>query len=315
MGRRRFWRSSSIRSPAIPEYIDWAQRLYGWTVSHLRSPQGVYWDSIDRTGRIDKAAYTYNSGIMIQAGLLLYQETGDERYLRDAKDLARSSLEHFASGPLDGKLKIFPPTPWFNAVLFRSYLALHEAVGDNSYAFLLLSALEYGWTTRATIRASSTGIGVGGPAGGRAISGCWIRRRWPRFSPWRRRFALPAARGCPTGRGCPSTATASSPAPGTRRAQARPVLSPMGTLGNCRRFKERGIYAVEGVGEIVLTGRVYTYYEQHGGPAGNLGFPLMEAEAAPASPSVHTVFGSCLRAAGITRRRCCRGSRPSVPAR
>ena len=158
-------------------------------------------------------------------------------------------------------------------------------MGDESYAIMLLSALEYGWEhardDSGLIHKDWSGRSGGRQGHFRLLDQAPVAEIYALAAQVRPAGSerLPDG-GRPSERGNGFIATAWN-----QVGPSSPLLSPMGTLGNCRRFKGRGIYAVEDYGEIVLTGRVYTYYEQHGGPAGNLGFPLMEAEAAPASPS------------------------------
>ena len=59
-----------------PDYLDLAKKTYRWTKENLCDPSdGVYWDNINLEGNIAKQKYTYNSGQMIQAGVLLFQAT------------------------------------------------------------------------------------------------------------------------------------------------------------------------------------------------------------------------------------------------
>lgn len=102
------------------KYLDFALKLYEWTNKNLRSPQGIYWDNVNSKGLVDYKTYTYNTGIMIQANVMFYKVTNEEKYLKEAQLLAESSLEHFAP---NGK---FPDDYWFNAVLLRGYEELYN---------------------------------------------------------------------------------------------------------------------------------------------------------------------------------------------
>lgn len=109
-------------------YLDTALLLYNWVNKWLRTPQGVYWDNVKvtKSNRIDSAIYSYNTGIMIQANVKLYSSTKDQKYLAEAKRLARGSYDHFYK---DG---VFKSSYWFNAVLLRGYEELY-AVDKNPF--------------------------------------------------------------------------------------------------------------------------------------------------------------------------------------
>jgi hypothetical protein len=81
---------------------------------------------------------------MVHANVLLYQITRFEQYLDEARLVAHNSLEHFAERQVDG-VRIFPDSPWFNAVMFRGYLALADVIGDTTCFDALLRCLDYGW--------------------------------------------------------------------------------------------------------------------------------------------------------------------------
>ena len=77
-------------------YLEQAKKTYDWTKNSLRDPEDfVYWDNVRLDGSVDKAKYTYNSGQMIQAGVLLYQQSGDKAYLKDAQETARGAYQRF----------------------------------------------------------------------------------------------------------------------------------------------------------------------------------------------------------------------------
>ncbi|MEN1682034.1 MAG: glycoside hydrolase family 76 protein [Planctomycetota bacterium] len=72
--------------------LEIAKRLYRWTLDNLLDTEsGLLNDHIKQDGTIDTRRYTYNTGLMIRAGSLLFAATGDGRYLRDAQNLADAS--------------------------------------------------------------------------------------------------------------------------------------------------------------------------------------------------------------------------------
>ena len=130
------------------KYLDQAKATYQWTRDNLRDPSDfVYWDNKNLQGKIGYAQYTYNSGQMIQAGVLLYQATGDEQYLKDAQQTAKGACRHFLKpqSTVKGEMKFFPSSPWFNVILFRGLKALYEVDKNDTYVKAMIDNADYAW--------------------------------------------------------------------------------------------------------------------------------------------------------------------------
>ena len=130
------------------KYLDQAKATYQWTRDNLRDPSDfVYWDNKNLQGKIGYAKYTYNSGQMIQAGVLLYQATGDEQYLKDAQQTAKGACRHFLKPQptVKGEMKFFPSSPWFNVILFRGLKALYEVDKKDTYVKAMIDNADYAW--------------------------------------------------------------------------------------------------------------------------------------------------------------------------
>jgi predicted alpha-1,6-mannanase (GH76 family) len=109
-------------------YLDTALILYNWTKEKLLSPEFVYYDAVKIPGgSLDKRCFTYNTGTMLQSGVLLYAVTKNEKYLKDAQQLAAGSLAYFF------KQGRFPGNYWFNAVLLRGYEELYKVDKNKAY--------------------------------------------------------------------------------------------------------------------------------------------------------------------------------------
>lgn len=120
------------------DYLDWAVRIYDWTVEHLRTDLGLYYDRIvlESSGNmwVDETVYSYNTGTMISAGVYLYEITGDEQYLTDASQSALT-YQQFKSTMVDSqtthRLYLSENEPWFRVYLFLGFMDLARV--DNQY--------------------------------------------------------------------------------------------------------------------------------------------------------------------------------------
>ena len=108
-------------------YLEQAKKTYDWTKNSLRDPEDfVYWDNVRLDGSVDKAKYTYNSGQMIQAGVLLYQQSGDKA--------------------VDGTAtRFYTASPWFNVILLRGLTALYEVDHNPEYIRTMADNARYAW--------------------------------------------------------------------------------------------------------------------------------------------------------------------------
>lgn len=105
------------------DVLDFALRLYNWLYNNLRDPvDNTYWNSIQAQGVVNKTKWTYNSGIMIKNGLLLYQITGDSQYLNHAKATALGAYNAFVRMGNSGILTYPNHDPWFNTKLLTAYI-------------------------------------------------------------------------------------------------------------------------------------------------------------------------------------------------
>jgi uncharacterized protein YyaL (SSP411 family) len=131
------------------KYLNEAVKIYEWTKNHLQdSTDGLYFDNIRMNRRIDRAKYSYNSGQMLQGAVLLYNETGDGRYLADAVMLAESCLNTFFADYDTGEGKsrmLRRGNVWFNAVMMRGFVELYRIDPNKKYIDPFRKTLEYAW--------------------------------------------------------------------------------------------------------------------------------------------------------------------------
>jgi len=129
-------------------YLDTALLLYQWVNKNLLSPEGLYYDAVKiPAGTIDKRYYTYNTGAMLQANVLLYSITGRKDYLQEAQRVAEAAINYFYK---NGR---YPRNHWFNAVLLRGYEELYKADGNKKYINSFISDADSIWKKEANEKA------------------------------------------------------------------------------------------------------------------------------------------------------------------
>ena len=126
-------------------YLNWGKNFYSWLYHNLRDSTGVYSNDKKPNGTVNRTFYTYNSGFMLEAAVLLYEFTGDKQYLEQAKRLAKDAYIYFSGVPHDDNLTIQIDLPWFVTVLFRGYEALYHQDGNYQYIVSIEKDLNYAW--------------------------------------------------------------------------------------------------------------------------------------------------------------------------
>jgi hypothetical protein len=139
-------------------YLEWAERLYDWNRTCLRSPDGLYWNDIGVDGTINKTLWTYNSGAMIGAAALLYRSTGDPTYRTYAREDATAAIGYWTADD-----RYFDQPAIFNAIWFKNLLLLHSVAPDASYRGVIARYASHIWHHN---RDASIGLFRFPPSGG-----------------------------------------------------------------------------------------------------------------------------------------------------
>jgi uncharacterized protein YyaL (SSP411 family) len=126
-------------------YLQWAKRFYHWMYHHLRDSSGLYWnDEKTKDGSINKTYWTYNSGSMLHASVLLYGFTGKTSYLDEARQTAQAAYRKFGYKAKNGLTSLLD-SPWFTTVLFKGYAALYKVDHDPRYIHAIRKNLDWAW--------------------------------------------------------------------------------------------------------------------------------------------------------------------------
>jgi len=109
-------------------YLRTAIQVYNWVNKTLQDPGGIYYDNINvATLKIGRAKFTYNTGTMLQADVLLFDITKDKKYLTEAERVAAAGRSFFFK---NGRL---PGGYWFNAVMLRGYQELYKVDANKDW--------------------------------------------------------------------------------------------------------------------------------------------------------------------------------------
>ncbi len=128
-------------------YLEQGKRFYTWMYNTLRdSTTGIITNDVKLNGKQNRTFWTYNTGSLIEAAVMLYRFTGEKQYLQQAKQLAADSYKYYSSVPHDKNLILHIDLPWFVTVLFRGYEALYKVDGNYKYLAAIEHDLNYAWT-------------------------------------------------------------------------------------------------------------------------------------------------------------------------
>lgn len=130
-------------------YFHHGKNIYDWTKDTLRDPDDhLYNDNIDLSGKVDRRKYTYNSGQMLQASVLLHKLTGEKSYLDEAGIIAKNVIGHFTEDhEYKGRtIRLFKNTGnWFNYILLRGYIELYSVDKDPVYIEIFKDNMDQVW--------------------------------------------------------------------------------------------------------------------------------------------------------------------------
>jgi hypothetical protein len=131
-------------------YLTEAKRMYAWAKQCLLAPNGLYYDHIDLAGNVEKTQWSYNQGVMLGAGTLLYKATRDRKYLDDAKSVAKASLAFYGT---DDRLWLQPTR--FNSIYFKNLLLLDSVAHNPAYKATMQAYADRAWNE---VRDPATGL-------------------------------------------------------------------------------------------------------------------------------------------------------------
>jgi rhamnogalacturonyl hydrolase YesR len=127
-------------------YLEQGKKFYSWMYKTLRDPAtGIIANDVKLDGKQNLTFYTYNTGSLLEAAVMLYQFTGEKQYLEQAEQLAADSYKYYTGVPHNKNLTMYIDLPWFVTVLFRGYEALYKVNGNYQYITAIEKDLNYAW--------------------------------------------------------------------------------------------------------------------------------------------------------------------------
>lgn len=131
------------------QYLDYGIKSYNWMMSTLKDDSlNIIWNALLTTtlpgGEVQKHAYTYNTGTMIQSAVRLYTITKDEKYLNDAKALSEGSFNYYVKRS-ENNTPYIADMPWFSVVLFRGYHELYNVDKNSKYVDGIIECADWAW--------------------------------------------------------------------------------------------------------------------------------------------------------------------------
>lgn len=133
------------------EVLAFAVHLYSWLRDNLFDAQTkCYLNDVSAAGVPNTTKWTYNSAVMIQNGLALYEITKKEVYLSNAKETAQGAYDYFVRYR-NGIISYPDHDPWFNTKLLRAYIDL-SAYSDKAddYIKTYISFIDRGYEKART---------------------------------------------------------------------------------------------------------------------------------------------------------------------
>lgn len=106
------------------DVLDFAKRLYNWLVENLRDADGTYFNDRQANGTINKTKWTYNTGVMVSNGVLLYNITDKKEYLDQAKQSADGGYNHFVRPHAELGYAYPNHDPWFTVKLVNAFIEI-----------------------------------------------------------------------------------------------------------------------------------------------------------------------------------------------
>lgn len=167
LGGGLYWRAdnqtknSCINCPAViaasllsknlndETYMEKAFRIYEWQRKNLFDEEtGAVYDAYDLKQGINKWTSTYNQGTFMGAATMLYEYTGDNKYLEDAKLAADYTVNIMFQNEVMNTEEVGNDLPGFKGILARWLRYYIDVSGDKDYNDWMIKNAKVAWNNR-----------------------------------------------------------------------------------------------------------------------------------------------------------------------
>jgi len=126
------------------DQLAWALKIRKWLGGKLQDTDGLYWDCVTTQGKIEKTKWSYNTAMVIQADLLLYQPQHQPADLREARRMADAGLAYWTD-PATGSLQKTENSPRFTVYFCEALLRLYDQTNDKKYVDAVRRHADHGY--------------------------------------------------------------------------------------------------------------------------------------------------------------------------
>ena len=130
-------------------YFDKASLALEWTAKYMYEPDcGKVYDCVNINGNVSKWSSTYNQGTFIGANMLMYEHTGDEKYIERANKSANYVINEMYQGGIMNNEEGGNDLPGFKGILARWLYRFALKTGNESYVKWLQKNAESAYSNR-----------------------------------------------------------------------------------------------------------------------------------------------------------------------
>ena len=150
-----------LKATGDESYCEKAAYCFDWAYRIMFEPDtGKVYDAIDLNGKINKWSSTYNQGTFIGSALMLWEKTGDEKYLTCAKMAAIYVKDEMYHGGIMNNEESGNDLPGFKGILARYIRRYAEKADAPEYLDWLRVNGDSAWDNRNSAGIMQTQLGL-----------------------------------------------------------------------------------------------------------------------------------------------------------